>query len=183
MPLTADEIRHEVVMVPRRAWLPIPDLRVVERPGWLQIITPSMSRGNNEVVHAELSDADADAVIEQTIAEYEALGLRWRWRVGPGSTPADLAERLERRGFLRHDVAALARDTAGLPAVPGIDVERVDERTVGEYTATFSRGWDFDPSIIAAATFEPMHCSTNGMFWSIADFSAISASAGCSLLS
>lgn len=138
-------------MVPRRAWLPIPDLRVVERPGWLQIITPSMSRGNNEVVHAELSEEDADAVIDRTIAEYQALGLRWRWRVGPGSTPADLPARLERRGFLRHDVAALARETAGVPPVPGIEVERVDERTVGEYTATFSRGWDFDPAIIAAA--------------------------------
>jgi GNAT superfamily N-acetyltransferase len=152
VPLTAAEIRHEVLVVPRRAWLAVPDLRVIERAGWIQIITPSFTRGgNNEVVHAELPDDEADAVIDRTIAEYHALGVRWRWRVGPGSRPTDLAERLERRGFLRHDVAALARETGGTPAVPGIEVERVGARAVEEYTATFARGWEVDPGPLAAA--------------------------------
>lgn len=152
VPLTAAEIRHEVLVVPRRAWLELPDLQVVERPGWLQIVTPSITRGgNNEVVHAELSDEEAEAAIDRVSAEYRARGLRWRWRVGPGSRPADLAQRLERRGFLPHDVAALARDTAGAPSVPGIEVVRVDTRTVGAYTETFARGWDIDPAPLAAA--------------------------------
>lgn len=152
VPLTAAEIRHEVLVIPRRAWLAVPDLRVIERPGWVQIVTPSFTRGgNNEVAHAELADDEADAVIDQTIAEYRALGVRWRWRVGPGSRPADLAQRLERRGFLPHAVAALARDTGGLPGVPGIEVERVDARTAGAYTETFARGWDIDPAPLADA--------------------------------
>ena len=39
------------------------------------------------------------------------------------------------------------------------------------------------PSIRAAAMLEPVHCMMNGMFWSVALFSAISASDGCDLLS
>ncbi len=38
-------------------------------------------------------------------------------------------------------------------------------------------------SIRAAAMFEPLHCMMNGMFWSVALLSAISASDGCDLLS
>ena len=152
MPLTADEIRHEVLVVPRRAWLAVPDLRVIERPGWMQIITPSFTRGgNNEVAHAELADDEAEAIIDQTISEYRALGVQWRWRVGPGSRPDDLAQRLERRGFLPHAVAALARDTAGVPGVPGIEVERIDARTIDAYTDTFARGWEVDPGPLAGA--------------------------------
>jgi len=152
VPLTAAEIRDEVLVVPRRAWLAVPDLRVIERAGWLQIVTPSFTRGgNNEVAHAELADDEADAIIDQTIAEYHALGVRWRWRVGPGSRPTDLAERLERRGFLPHAVAALARDTAGVPAVPGVEVERVDARSIGAYAETFARGWEVDPGPLADA--------------------------------
>src|SRR6185437_3576539 len=36
---------------------------------------------------------------------------------------------------------------------------------------------------IAEPTFEPTQCMTNGMFWSVMFFNAISASAGCSLSS
>ena len=39
------------------------------------------------------------------------------------------------------------------------------------------------PSISAAPTLEPLHCMTNGMFWSVMLLSAISASAGCVLSS
>ncbi len=38
-------------------------------------------------------------------------------------------------------------------------------------------------SISAAAMFEPLQCTRNGAFWSVALFSASSASAGCDLLS
>ena len=38
-------------------------------------------------------------------------------------------------------------------------------------------------SISAEPTLEPVQCITNGMFWSVMFFSAISASAGCSLSS
>jgi hypothetical protein len=148
--LTAEQIREEVLVSPRRAYILTPDLRVIERPGWSQIITPSLTRGgNNEVSHAELSDDEADAVIDAVIEEYRALGVKWRWSVGPGSKPADLAERLVRRGLALHQVAALARETTGMSPVPGVEVERVDTRTLPEFTSVIAQGWSTDPEQLA----------------------------------
>src|SRR3954469_13770825 len=122
VPLTDAEIRHEVLVQSRHAYVATPDLRLIERPGWMQIITPSLPRGgNNGVAHAELTDAEADAVIDHTIAEYADLGLKWRWIVGPGSQPADLIPRLEARGLLLHRVAAMARTTTDVESVAGVD--------------------------------------------------------------
>src|SRR6185503_9099258 len=88
------------MVVSRRSYPPLPELRVIERPGWMQIITPSIKTGGlNEVMFSALDERDADAVIDAAIAEYRALGVKFRWSVGPGSAPADLGERLERRGM------------------------------------------------------------------------------------
>jgi GNAT superfamily N-acetyltransferase len=150
--MTEEQIRDEVLVAPRRAFIQTPDLRVIERPGWMQIITPSFtSGGNNEVAHAEISDEAADAVIEAVIAEYRAVGVKWRWTVGPGSKPADLAERLVRRGLALHQVAALARETDGLAPVPGVVVERVDAGSLPEFTSIVARGWSADPAQLAPA--------------------------------
>nr|MBA3462133.1 hypothetical protein [Deltaproteobacteria bacterium] len=150
--LTEEQIREEVLVSPRRAFIQTPDLRVIERPGWTQIITPSFTRGgNNDISHAELSDDEADAVIDAVIAEYQALGVKWRWSVGPGSKPADLGERLVRRGLAVHHVAALARATDGMASVPGVEVERVDASTLPEFTSVIARGWSADPEQLAPA--------------------------------
>lgn len=99
--LSADEILVEVVERPRRAFVQLDDLRVIERPGWLQLVTPAFTRGGfNEVAHAVLAPAAADAVIAQTMAQYRELGIKFRWVVGPGSAPADLGERLVRAGMI-----------------------------------------------------------------------------------
>jgi hypothetical protein len=36
-----EEILHEVVVAPRAALIPLDDTRVIERPGWWQLVTPS----------------------------------------------------------------------------------------------------------------------------------------------
>jgi hypothetical protein len=77
--------------------------------------------------------------------------VHWRWSVGPDSTPADLGDRLVRRGLVRSEVAGLARETAGVAPVPGVAVERVDARTVGEFTDVMARGWSIDPAPLAPA--------------------------------
>src|SRR6185295_5341193 len=98
--LSEAELLHEVVEAPRRAFVRLPEMQTVERPGWFQLVTPSLRHGMlNEVAISVLGDDEADAVIDRTIAEYRALGLRFRWWIGPGSRPADLGERLARRGL------------------------------------------------------------------------------------
>jgi GNAT superfamily N-acetyltransferase len=158
-PLPADVLFEEVVVAPRRAFVPLPDLRVIERPGWLQIVTPSFKNGGfNEVAFASLGASEADAVIDATIAEYRALGLRFRWTVGPDSAPPDLAERLARRGLEASMTRGMARSTEGF-APPGGGEARVDEARVDEigaagldaFTRVMAEGWGVDPGSLARA--------------------------------
>lgn len=133
----------------------MPDTRVTERPGWLSLLTPSLKQGAlNEVALSRLPEDDADAIIDATIAEYRAAGCRFKWYVRPGSTPADLAERLERRGFVRHDVHGVARDLSPVEIrkTAAAVIEPVDLATVDEFTDVMSIGWEMD-----SAALRPLH--------------------------
>ena len=150
---TGSERLREVLETPRRAFLPLPDTQVIERPGWLQLITPSLRQGGlNEVTFSALDEKEADAVIDETLEVYRRLGLRFRWSVGPDSRPADLAERLARRGLRQSEVLGMIRGTAAAPAEAGGDVtvEEVDEHTVEEFSRTMAAGWEMDPEPITA---------------------------------
>lgn len=142
------ELLDEVLVASRHAFVALPDTRVVERPGWMQIVTPSLRVGGmNEVCLAVLGLEEADAVIDATIAEYRALGIRFRWTVGPDSAPADLAARLERRGLVPETVIGLARSTDALVQdVPvGVTIEPVDATNLEAFTRVMALGWDMDP--------------------------------------
>jgi hypothetical protein len=109
--LSAQEIFDEVIVAPRRAYPPLPDLRVVERPGWLQIITPSIKTGGlNEVIWSRLHEHNADQVIDVTIAEYRALGLEFRWDAVLVLDPARGAGELHAAHRRQEDRPAAQRD-------------------------------------------------------------------------
>jgi hypothetical protein len=151
--LTDDEVLHEALARPRDAHVDFGDIRVVRRPGWSQRITPSFARGGfNSVELAVLDPAEADAVIDATIAEYDALGIRFRWTVGPDSRPHDLGERLLARGLKRHEVALMAADIADLRVHPhpDITVEPVTLANLATYCDTVAAGWDSDPAPLFA---------------------------------
>jgi GNAT superfamily N-acetyltransferase len=144
---------REVIEAPRRAFLPLPDTQVIERPGWLQLVTPSLRQGGlNEVAFSALDEEEADSVIDETLALYRRLGLRFRWTVGPDSRPADLAERLARRGLRQTELHGMIRETTAAPFDPegAITVEEVSERTVEEFSRTMAEGWEMDPAPIEA---------------------------------
>ena len=150
--LSEAEIFDEVMVTPRRAFPPLRDLRVIERPGWLQIVTPSITTGSlNEVLVSALDERDADAVIDTTIAEYRALGLQFRWSVGPGSAPGDLGERLERHGLVASWGRGMARSTSAAAAVddPAIRIAEVDAATIDAFSQVVARGWNFEPRPLA----------------------------------
>lgn len=151
--LTDDEVLHEALARPRDAHIDFADIRVVRRPGWSQRITPSFHRGGfNSVDLAVLDPRDADAIIDATIAEYDALGIRFRWTVGPDSAPPDLGERLLARGLQRRDVALMAADIADLHprGSPDIHVEPVTLDNLATYCDTVAAGWDSDPAPLYA---------------------------------
>lgn len=149
-----EQLLREVVESPRRAFLPLAATKVIERSGWLQLITPSIPRGGfNDVAFSNLREDEADGVIDRTIAEYTRFGLEFRWFVGPDSGPADLADRLERRGLVRHEVSGMARRIDPIDAAPsddGIAVDHVDAIAEPAFSRVTAMGWKMDEAALAA---------------------------------
>lgn len=150
---TEARLLDEVVVAPRRAYPRLPDLIEIQRPGWLQIVTPSITNGAyNEIIHAAITDPDVDAVIDRANDEYRSRGLRFRWNLSPGHAPDDLGERLSARGFQPSWGRAMARSTIAPPPPPPPEVEilRVDATTIAQYSSVMASGWDLDPAAVAA---------------------------------
>jgi hypothetical protein len=151
--LTRDELLHEALVSPRQARGAFADTTVVERPDWFQLLTPSFRQGGlNEVAFARLADADVEAVIDATIAQYDAHGLRFRWTITPDCRPLDLPERLARRGFTSERVAVMAADIHALqiPETDAFVVEPVGHHNVERHAAVAGRGWGVDPAPLLA---------------------------------
>lgn len=151
--LTREQVLQEAIARPREARGLYVDVRVVTRPGWSQVITPSFRQGGfNEVSLAQLGDDEADAVIDATIAEYAAHDIRWRWTVTPDCRPLDLPERLARRGFVRDRCVVMAAAVADLqvPEPSGVTVERVDHGNLDRYLDVIAAGWNTDPAPLRA---------------------------------
>lgn len=149
--MTTGEIVHEIIERPRESFVPMPDLRVIVRPGWRQLVTPSLTKGGlNEVSFAQLPEDDLERVVDETIAQYRALGCQFVWRVGPDSTPA-LCEVLARRGG-KHVVSnGMARATAiDVVTDPRITVEPATEANLAELTRITAEGWAMDAGPLAA---------------------------------
>lgn len=139
---TTAALIEEAVIATRRAFAPLPDTRVIERPGWLQIITPSLKDGGmNEVLLAVLDEADVERVIDETAAQY--AGIRYRWSLGPDCRPLDLDARLARRGFRREDIRVMVAPTALSvePPPPGVRVVKVGAAELSAYSAVVAAGW------------------------------------------
>ena len=150
-PWTAASRRAEAMRAPIGTHLSRPGLRIVERPGWYQKIVPSVKNGAmNEIIVSRLSDAEADEVIDRTMAEYASLGVAFRWLVGPDTTPADLGLRLERRGFVRWDARAMTIDPRAWPAPDerelAAQAAEVDESSIEAYCSVAAEGWKLDPA-------------------------------------
>lgn len=141
--MTPSELTREVLEVPRTAFVRLPDTQVIERPGWRQLLTPSLTQGGlNEVSLAVLEPGDADRVIDETLAMYAHHGLRFRWSVMPDSRPLDLPERLARHGLSRSDARAMYRGTTPLEvASGGVEVRQVATGEVDVFTRVMAEGW------------------------------------------
>ncbi len=81
----------------------------------------------NLVGMAHLSEANADATIARVKERYLSRGLAFGWITGPGTTPRDLPERLERAGLVRADgIAGMALTDLALDVATN-PVARVEE--------------------------------------------------------
>lgn len=150
--LSSDEILVEILERPRESFVRLADSQVIVRPGWRQLLTPSIKGGGfNDVSLSIVDEADADRVIDETIAQYAQHGCRFSWRIGPDSSQ-HLKARLAARGLAYHLGYGMAHSTAlSFEVDPRITIERVTEATVDEFTRTMAKGWETDPTVIAPA--------------------------------
>lgn len=152
MAMSRDEILVEVLERPRESFVPLADSQMIVRPGWRQLITPSVKGGGfNDVSLSVVDEADADRVIDETIAMYAQHGCRFSWRLGPDSSQ-HLGARLAARGLTYHLGYGMARSTdLAIDVDPRITVERVTEATIDSFTQTMAKGWEMDPAKIGPA--------------------------------
>lgn len=151
--LSRDEILHEAIVAPKDAIVPLPDTVITERPGFWQLMTPSIKTGGmNEVIATKLPAGREDQVIDETLAAYAACGVLFRWTVLPWSEPADLGERLARRGLSPRGSLVMARATAGAELVleEGVTVDEVGLADVDVFTQVMAEGWEMDPGPLDA---------------------------------
>ena len=152
MTLSPEERRDAAIHAPIGPGLLYPDSRIVQRPGWYQLITPSAPRGAlNEVVLSELAEGDVERVIDETIAAFRAAGQPTKWCVGPWTRPADLGERLARRGFESWGVRGMGCEVSRRFApTPRVRVVEVELSGLDAFLATMWSGW-FDEGVPSEA--------------------------------
>ncbi len=119
------------------------DTRVVARPGWYQVVTPSAKGYLNEIARSELEPGEVDAAIDAAVAEYHAIGNAVKWVVGPRTRPADMGARLEARGFTPHPLVAMGAPTdLRAPPAPAIEARPVaTEHDLERFVAISEEGY------------------------------------------
>jgi GNAT superfamily N-acetyltransferase len=110
------------------------------------------------VVYSDLSEANADAVIEREVAYAQRRGLRLSWKMYTHDQPADLHERLVAHGFQAQDLeAVMALDLAAAPAEllaplpelisPGVEIRRITgPENIGDVIEMEEAVWGSDHS-------------------------------------
>lgn len=121
-----------------------PDTQQIVRDGWVQLITPSAPY-LNEVSFSAVDEARVERVIDETIAQYRAIGKGVKWYLGPESRPLDMGARLARRGFRRSNYRGMIIDTSrSIAGGDGVRVERVEADRVDAFVEATMRGWAMD---------------------------------------
>ena len=119
--------------------------QVIAREGFYQVITPDApASSRNEVIWATFSDEEAEQKIDEVIASYSKHGLTFKWCMNSFSKPADLSDRLARRGFKSWNCRAmwisLPELTINLPADVTVDPVEIGKNDT-TYLETADRGW------------------------------------------
>src|SRR5262245_251157 len=117
---TAEQKLRAAILAPTGGGMLRGDTRVIARPDWYQLVTPS-APGNllNEIILSSVPAEQADRVIDEAIATYRAHRKPVKWCVGPWTRPEDFGERLARRGFGSWDVRGMGCKTSLDLDVPG----------------------------------------------------------------
>lgn len=147
-----ETLDDEVMDRPLDALVGASDSRIIDRPDWHQVVTPSFTSGGlNGVGRCRVAAEQLDTTIDAAVNEYTQLGLRWRWTVGPRSTPG-LEDALRQRRLAEHSITGLWR-AVDLPPRPSTTVAAAQVASPGDldaFTAVMAEGWSTPAAPLAA---------------------------------
>ena len=102
--------RERLIAIERAAVVAWPALETAEIDGWLWRYSGGGSQRANSVSALAFRGADVDAAIAEAEARYRARGASPMFQVCHVNAPADLDERLQRRGYrLQEPCTVLAK--------------------------------------------------------------------------
>jgi len=122
-----------------------PNAKLTVEDDWVQLTTPDSKQAHHNVVmRARLAPSDVDVRIEAVKREYAALGVAFRWVVGPSSEPDDQSERLIAAGIpLVAPACGMVMEVPETrpPPGPGIEVHPASLDDVEALGDVAARGW------------------------------------------
>ncbi|MFK7992114.1 MAG: GNAT family N-acetyltransferase [Sandaracinaceae bacterium] len=137
--------RAEVLAAPRGSHVLPENARIVRGDGWYQVVTPGASAGLNEVVQARLEEDEVEARVDDVFAQYAAVEARFKWVLGPDSSPLPVLTRaLERRGMVSWWAAGMCAALERLETRPpnGVVVTEVHgAESQHAWARIFAEGW------------------------------------------
>ena len=80
----------------------------------------------NNATRVRFAEERADDALDAIIEEAKARRVPMRWWLGPGTQPADIGERLEKRGFAHVQLAGMAIELSGMEAPRAESALRVE---------------------------------------------------------
>lgn len=137
----------------------LPETQIIETPNLLRLSTPTIDNPFfNAIMYAHLTEATADIEIEKLVQVYHDQRSAMMWWVEHNPQPADLGQRLERRGFRLEQNAGMAVELAALntdnPTPPNFRVERVTDDRMLEQAVQVSGTTEGFPDVINRTFYE-----------------------------
>src|SRR5258708_1634232 len=119
--------------------IPEKDTQIIQRPGWYQIVTPSVKEATvNEVIFSLVESHDADKRIEESFAAYRQHQLPFKWCIGPMSSP-EIEAKISSRASATWNFRGMAINSSHQIPIPStVTVERVDGQNFEIFLGVFS---------------------------------------------
>jgi hypothetical protein len=131
--------------------IPERDTQIIERPGWYQVVNPSVREASaNEVVFSLIDRGEVDQRIDETFALYDRYGLPFKWCIGPMST-AEIEPRIASWVSAQWGYRGMLIGTdCEIPSADRVTIEKVSESNFEDFLAVNLEGWglkDFEASV------------------------------------
>jgi hypothetical protein len=122
-------------------------MRTEQTPDVVRLV--ALDGGEGAVVYSRLDESNADRVIREQIAHFEALGQNFEWKLFDYDAPADLHERLIAHGFeIDEAEAIMVLDLQTAPAVlfdpVTVDVRRIAASQMDQVVQVLNQVWNDD---------------------------------------